>query len=100
LDDNEYINALEDDDIDESITREEEEEVEPPPCSPLQAALLGSVESAHTESATTRLVRIIVLEQTNPDIANHVAEISVEFAEKEADAKKTHSGRTAGHKGA
>jgi hypothetical protein len=60
-DNNEYINALEDDDIDESITEEEEEEVKPPPCSPLQAALLGYFESVHTESAT-RSVRIVVLE--------------------------------------
>jgi hypothetical protein len=63
---------LDDDDTDTSMSSEEEEEEPPPPCGPLQAALLGSFETAHKESST-RAVRIVVLEQTNAAIANCTA---------------------------
>jgi hypothetical protein len=79
---------LENDDTDVSMSsEEEEEEAPPPPCGPLQAVLLGSFEMAHME-ASTRAVHTITLEQTNAAIASRVAKISVEFAAKEAAAKK------------
>jgi hypothetical protein len=52
-----------------------------------QAALLGFFETVHRESST-RVVRAVVLEQTNVTIADHFTEISVEFAAKEAAAKR------------
>jgi hypothetical protein len=52
----------------------------------LQDALLGSFETMHTESSM-RAVRAVILEQTNTAIADHAAEISVEFAAKQAAAK-------------
>jgi hypothetical protein len=78
---------LDDDDTDARMSSEEEEEESPPPCGPLQAALLGSFEAAHRESST-RAVHAITLEQTNAAIADHAAEISVEFAANEAAAKR------------
>jgi hypothetical protein len=81
------LDLLEDDDTDERMAEEEEEEEPLPPCGPLQAALIGSFESAHRES-TMRVMRIIVLKQTNVAIANCVATISVDFATKEASAKR------------
>jgi hypothetical protein len=60
----------------ETSARKWKEEDDPPHCGPQQAALVGSFESAHRES-TTRAA-----------IINHVADISVEFATKEAAAKK------------
>jgi hypothetical protein len=45
LNNDEYIDALEDNDTDESMSEEEEEEEkeeEPPPCGPLQVAFIGS----------------------------------------------------------
>jgi hypothetical protein len=60
----------------EVLARKWKEEDEPPPSGPLQGALVGSFESAHRES-TTRAA-----------IANRVADILVEFAAKEAAAKK------------
>jgi hypothetical protein len=82
-----YLNVLDDDDTDASMSSKEEEEETPPPCGPLQAALLGSFETANRESST-RVVRTVVLEQTNAAIANRAAKISVEFATKEAAAKR------------
>jgi hypothetical protein len=82
-----YLNALEDDYTDASMSSEEEEEEPPPPCRQLQAALLGSLETAHMETST-RAVRAITLEQTNTAIASRAAKIWVEFAAKEAAAKK------------
>jgi hypothetical protein len=83
-----YLNVLEDNDTDASMSSEEEEEEAPPPtCGPLQATLLGTFETAHRE-ASTRAVHAITLEQKNTAIANRVAELSVEFAAKEAAAKK------------
>jgi hypothetical protein len=78
---------LEDDDTDASTSSEEEEEEPPPPCGPLQAALLGSFETTHKETST-RAICAITLEQTNASIASRATEISVEFAAKEAAAKK------------
>jgi hypothetical protein len=78
---------LDDDDTDASMCSEEEKEEPPPPCGPLQAALLGSFETAHRESSI-RAVRAVILEPTNATIANRVAKISVEFAAKEAAAKR------------
>jgi hypothetical protein len=77
---------LEDDDTDTSMSSEQEEEEPPPPCGPLQASLLGSFEMVHRETST-REVRAITLELTNAAIASCAAEISVEFAAKEAAAK-------------
>jgi hypothetical protein len=83
-----YLDALEDDDDTEtSMSSEEEEEEPPPPCGPLQDALLGSFETAHRETSM-RAVHAITLEQTNAAIASRATEISVEFAAKEAAAKK------------
>jgi hypothetical protein len=82
-----YLDALEDDDIDTSMILEEEEEDPPPPCGPLQAALLGSFEMVHRETSM-RALHAITLKQTNASIASHAAQISVEFAAKEAAAKK------------
>jgi hypothetical protein len=48
---------------------------------------LGSFETAHRETST-RVVCAITLEQTNATIASRAAEISVEFAAKEAATKK------------
>jgi hypothetical protein len=45
-DGDDYLDALEDDDTNERMSEEEEEEEPLPPCGPLQAALLGSFESA------------------------------------------------------
>jgi hypothetical protein len=81
-----YLDALEDDDTDVSMSSEEEEEP-PPPCSPLQATLLDSFEMAHKE-ASTRALHSITLEQTNTAIASRAAKISLEFATKEAATKK------------
>jgi hypothetical protein len=50
------------------MSSEEEEEVPPPLCGPLQVALLGSFKSAHRE-ASTRVVHAITLEQMNAAIA-------------------------------
>jgi hypothetical protein len=82
-----YIDALDSDDTDASMCSEEEEEQAPPPCDPLQAALLGSFQTVHAGSSM-RAVRTVVLEQTNAAIANRVAEISAEFAAKEAAARE------------
>jgi hypothetical protein len=57
-----YINALDDEDTDTSMSSKEEEEEPPLPCGRLQAALLGSFETVHTESST-RAVRTVVLKQ-------------------------------------
>jgi hypothetical protein len=81
-----YLDALEDNDTNTSMSSEQEEEEPPPPCGPLQASLLGSFEMAHRETAT-RKVRAITLELTNAAIASCAAEISVEFAAKEEAAK-------------
>jgi hypothetical protein len=81
-----YIDAL-DDNTDASMSSKEEEEESPPPCGPLQATLLGSFETVHMESFM-RVVCVVVVEQTNVAIANRVAEISVEFAAKEAATKR------------
>jgi hypothetical protein len=78
---------LEDDDTDTSMSSEEEEEDPPPPCSPLQATLLGSFEMVHRETSM-RAVHAITLKQTNASITSHAAQISVEFAAKEAATKK------------
>jgi hypothetical protein len=79
---------LEDDDTNESMSEEEEEEEEedPPPCGLLQAALVGSFESVHRES-TTRAMHAVVLAKTNAAITKLIADISMEFATKEAAAK-------------
>jgi hypothetical protein len=69
------------------MSSEEEEEEPPPPCGPLQAALHGSFEMAHRESSM-RAVHAITLERTNAASADHAAEISMEFAAKEAAAKE------------
>jgi hypothetical protein len=82
-----YLDTLEDDDINASMSSEEEEEEPSPPCGLMQAALLGSFEAAHKESSM-KAVRTITLEQTNSAIADHVAEILVEFAAKEAATKR------------
>jgi hypothetical protein len=82
-----YLDALEDNDTDASMSSKEEEEEPPPPCGPLQAVLLGSFMMVHRETST-RVVRAITLEHTNAAIASHAAEISVEFTAKEAAAKK------------
>jgi hypothetical protein len=55
-----YLDALDDNDTNASMSSEEEEEVPLPPCGPLQAALLGSFEMAHRESST-RVVHTITL---------------------------------------
>jgi hypothetical protein len=81
-----YLDALEDNDTDANMSSKEEKEEPPLPCGPLQAALLGSFETVHREPST-RAVRVVTLEQTNAAIANRAAEISVEFAAKEAAAK-------------
>jgi hypothetical protein len=82
-----YLEALEDNDTDASMSSEEEEAAPPPSCGPLQAALLGSFETVHRE-ASTRAVHAITLKLTIAAIASHVAEISVEFSAKEAVTKK------------
>jgi hypothetical protein len=69
------------------MSSEEEEEEPPPPCGPLQAALLSSFASAHMESSM-RAMRAVVLERMNAAIANRVAKISVDFATKEAAARR------------
>jgi hypothetical protein len=74
-----------DDITNKSMSSEEEEPT--PPCGPLQAALLGSFETVHKESFMWE-VRTIVLEQTNSTITIRVTDISVEFAAKEAAAKR------------
>jgi uncharacterized membrane protein len=78
---------LEDDDTDASMSSEEEEEEPPPPCATLLVGLLGCFKMAHRESST-RAVCAVVLELMNAAIANRTAEISVEFASKEAAAKR------------
>jgi hypothetical protein len=82
-----YLDKLEDDDTNASMSSEEEKEEPSPPCGPLQAVLLGSFETAHEESST-KAVRTITLEQTNAAIADRTAEILVEFAAKEAATKR------------
>jgi hypothetical protein len=78
------MDALEDNNTDKTM-REEEEEL--PPCTLLQVALVGSFELVHREW-TRRAVRAIILEHTNPAVANRVADISMEFVAKEAVTKK------------
>jgi hypothetical protein len=82
-----YLYVLEDDDTGASMSSEEEEEEPPPPCSLLQATLERSFETAYRETSTKAL-RAITLEQTNAAIASRAAEISMEFAAKEAATKK------------
>jgi hypothetical protein len=86
-DDDDYLDALDDDDTDENMSEKEEEEEPPRPCGSLQAVLLGSIESAHRESST-RVMRAVVLKQTNAAITKRVAKISLEFSAKEAATKR------------
>jgi hypothetical protein len=53
----------------------------------MQAALLSSFEMVHRETST-RVVHAITLKQTNAAIASRAIKILVEFAAKEAAAKK------------
>jgi hypothetical protein len=88
LDSDGYLDVLDDEDAYMSMSSKEEEEEPLSPCGPLQAALIGPIETAHRESSM-RVVRAIVLEQTNAAITNHVGKISVEFtAAKESAAKR------------
>jgi hypothetical protein len=95
--DDEYIYTLENEDnkIEES-SNEKKEEVKPPLCGVLQAALVGSFESAH-KSSTTRDVCVIILKQTNTAIANLLTEILMEFIEKGSNRYRAHGGLTVGH---
>jgi hypothetical protein len=87
LESSSYLDVLEDSNTNMSMTSEEEEEVTPPPCGPLQAILLGSFKTAHRESSM-RALRAITLEQTKAAITDCAAEISMEFTAKEAATKK------------
>jgi hypothetical protein len=75
LESSSYLDALEDNNTDKSMTLEDEKELPPPPCGPLQATLLGSFETAHRESST-RALRAITLERTKAAIADRTADTS------------------------